>query len=108
MIDIFQQPDLYIADVTVRIDGNKIPFSEYLKIHRTRRFNEWGKLIPTVISQTVERLPVLLLDGNFPDDGYGRSFIEKNFDRIPKGKYKYEVEFSNIKFSSRIQYYYQS
>jgi hypothetical protein len=106
MIDIFQQPDLYISDIKVSIDGSKIPFKEYLKIHRIRRFNEFGKLTPTIISQTIERVPVLLINGEFPDEVYEKNFIERHFDNIPKGNYEYEVEFFNTKFSSKIQYYY--
>ncbi len=106
MIDIFQQPDLFIADVTVSIDGNKIPFKVYLSERRVKKIDDIGKIVPTRISQTVKRLPVLLLNGDMPSDTCRRRFIDKHFTRLPKGEYPYEVEFSNVKFSSRIQYYF--
>lgn len=107
MTDIFAQPELCIADITVAIPGEKVPFKDYLKIFRRRKLNEHGKLIRVDITETLTARPVLLLNGDFPDEAYKRRYIDRHFHNIPKGNYSYTVSFSNIKFSSKLQYSYE-
>lgn len=107
MIDIFAQPELCIADITVAIPGNKIPAKEYSQIFRKKKINDRGDFVRADITETLTARPVLLLNGDFPDEAYRRRYIDRHFHNIPKGNYSYTVSFSNIKFSSKIQYSYE-
>lgn len=97
---------LYIADVSVSIVSGSIPFEEYVKSKMVyvRILNECGKLKPTPITRTVQTIPVLLNDGEFPSPKYEAKFIQKHFPGLVGKNYKYVVSFENVKFSSKIMY----
>lgn len=109
MIDIFAQPDLYIADIQItaitKIDADlsKMTFKEkeaWLKKNR----DSWGELKTKHYQQTRKAMPVLLINDEFPSNKYMRWFIKKNFGEIPDGDVGITVKFENIKFSCRINY----
>lgn len=97
---------LYIADVTVSIVPESIPFEEYVKSNmvHVRVLDEYGKLKPTPVTKTIPTIPVLLNEGEFPSPKYEAKFIQKHFPGLVGKNYKYVVSFENVKYSSRIMY----
>jgi hypothetical protein len=93
MFDIFaeEQPSLYIADVKV-------------KAYMPER--KGSKNIRRVVID-MGRVPIILLNGDFPTKNTRNSFMRRVFDNhISRGdfsKIRFEVEsISNVKFSSKL------
>ena len=111
MIDIFEQPKLYIADIQITaftkidVDLSKMTKKEkeaWLKKNR----DSWGELKTKQYQQTRRQMPVLLINGHFPTKKYMRQFIRRNFDDIPNGDLRIIPKIDNIKLSCSINYYF--
>ena len=97
MFDIFEDkrpPNLYIADVVVEI---LIP----TRSRKTKTFDR--------ILVSLEKIPIVLLDGNFPTKKIADSFftrIHSNYIKrgeIQNMKFKM-LSIKNLKFSSKLAY----
>lgn len=97
MIDIFEdiklQPKLYIADIVVRVRYK--PRANSKKVE--------------TINLTLEKNPVVLIDGEFPTKRYKDRFLKKIYEsHLKRGSMsgvKIEVvSISNCKFSSNLSY----
>jgi hypothetical protein len=103
MIDIFVQPKLYIADIEI----------EYKRKNPAPRKGRYNKNLMVYEKQArsvlrLSKQPVLLINNDFPSNKYKGKFLEKFSDRYI-GKFEelsFKVTFSNIKYSSEINYYF--
>jgi hypothetical protein len=108
---------LNIATITVLVGQQHISFKDYLKDAKVRKLSESGLRLQTELKQTRQRMPVLmksipkdqeelleiLREYEFASEAYGRKYVEKHFDIVPKGC-KYDVMFTDVRFSSKLHY----
>lgn len=97
MFDIFteekEQPKLYVADVSV---------IAYVPERKGSK-----KIIKMVMN--MEKVPIILLNGDFPTERTKRNFMRRVYDNyIGRGKFdevRLEIhEIKNVKFSSSLAY----
>lgn len=96
MLDIFEQPKLYIADVTFsfsfRKDGSKKQEQEIVKLSK--------------------RPMILMPDNSFPSEAYREAYIKRVMSdsgiKWEYSKTKIDVKFDEVKFSSNLTYYFET
>ena len=97
MFDIFEDkrpPNLYVADVVV----------EVLIPTRSRKTKSFDRILVRL-----EKIPIVLLDGNFPTKKIADSFFSRVYNNYIKRGNIQDIKFKilsieNLKFSSKLAY----